>query len=100
MSQIEFHRLLKKMNNRPKTWNDVHKRVKEVDVVEAFGGLPEVYTVLELYKDDVLPPPGTVFRRAAFPQLLILRTPKGHEYLVATDGGNYARNAAILIREK
>lgn len=96
----QYARLLRKMTHRPPRWDDVHARVKETDLVQLFDGLPESYSVPEIYKDTQLPPPSTVFRRVTFPSLFILKTPKGHEYVVATDGGNYARNAALLIRAK
>lgn len=98
MSRTDFDGLIARMNHHPKDWNDVHKRIKDTDVVALFGGMPELYTVPELYKDTRLPSPGTVFRRATYPSMFILRTPKGHEYLVGADGANYARNAAIFVR--
>jgi hypothetical protein len=86
------------MDNRPKNWNDVRKRIKASKLVELFGGMPEVYDTNLLYKDPVLPDPGTTFKKTVFPSLLILKTPAGHEYVIAVEGANYARNAALLIR--
>ncbi len=100
MSVTEAERqLLSRMKKHPAKWDDVHARIKESDLMRMFGTV-EAYSVPEMYKDTQLPDPGTVFRRATFPEMFILQTPKGHEYVILTGGGNYARNAALLIRGK